>query len=671
MGLIEFTPDHISGLSAWYKPDSLIQQKEPQEISGLQMWFRANDLAKQTSPNQISGITAWYRADQGLTQAGGAVSRWADIMGNTNHDLIQNVAVNKPVFSSSDPAYNNQAIISFTAASSQNLTSSTWTVPSTATIIIIGNNDNGASQETFIDGSDGANRWIIDNNVTANGLRMYQSSGVTASGVTLSSASFIAAVMKPGDVSGSLYSNGNLAVSTGSVGTATTPTSITVGSNYASASSGFLNGKIAEIAIFNRALTQVEIQSIYAYASARYGITIKIGLWTDNTGNGNNATQATQANQPTLILPGSGLYGNQAFIESTGTGPYLSVGPFTGLIPPVTIFAVGETSNVLLFGINGGTNEIYLDAGAGGWRLGNDTSNFTSTYSNNTPSIITAIANGASSSLWIDAITSTLTGTVGSQALDRFGILGSNTGTGTGAAKVAEIAVFNRVLTQAEIQGLHMYATAKYGIALSIGQWGDSTNSGDPNMTASQATQSKQPTLTFQSSPYNKRPVLNLLHSASQTLHTGAWSTPLTSPYTIIVVGNDDGTASPQEAYFDNQTSGPEVVLRNLSGAYDLYQGGTHISGGIAASSSPNVFVCVLNSASSALYVSQRSATGGMGSLTSVNLTGLTFGALYDDSNSLNGAIAEVIVYNKALNTTEIDQILGYCGNKYHIWISN
>lgn len=680
MGLIAFTPDHLSGLSAWYKVDSLIQQKEPQEISGLQMWFRASDLAKQKTPDQISGLTAWYRADQGVTQVGGIVSGWTDITGEATHNLSQSNASNKPSFTSANASFNNQPTISFglVSGSAANtwLQSSTWTSalaqPATIIAIVKQTAADPSNDRLLLDGIDATNRMsLLTTAVSSSQYTQYAGTSVLTGVANNQTPVFLVGTFN--GASSNIYQSSNLACESGNSPGATGIAGLTVGSRFGGNIIGtdYWNGDIAEVIIFNRALTQTEIQELAAYASARYGITIQVGLWADNNGSGNNASQSTQTNQPNLVLSDA-AYNNQPLIQSTGAGPYLAVGPFTAISNTVTIFAVGQTSNALIFGINGGTNQVYVDLGATGWRLGNDTTNIVSTNPANTPSILTAIANGGSSSLWVDAITSTLAGSIGTQALDRFGILGANTGTGTGAAKIAELAIFNRVLTQAEIQALHIYATNKYGITLSIGQWLDSSQSGDSNKIATQTTQSKQPTLTFSSTNYNKKPLLNFLSSASQTFHTGTWAAALTSPYTIVLVGNDDGSSvAGQEAYFDNEKTGPEAVLRNLSGTYNLYQGGSAITAGVAASASPNVFVSVFNSASSGLYISSRSSNGGSGSLTSVNLTGLTIGGLYDDSATLNGTIAEIIVYNKALSPTEIAKIEGYCGNKYKIWINN
>lgn len=486
MGLIAFTPDHLSGLSAWYKVDSLIQQKEPQEISGLQMWFRASDLAKQKTPDQISGLTAWYRADQGVTQVGGIVSGWTDITGEATHNLSQSNASNKPSFTSANASFNNQPTISFglVSGSAANtwLQSSTWTSalaqPATIIAIVKQTAADPSNDRLLLDGIDATNRMsLLTTAVSSSQYTQYAGTSVLTGVANNQTPVFLVGTFN--GASSNIYQSSNLACESGNSPGATGIAGLTVGSRFGGNIIGtdYWNGDIAEVIIFNRALTQTEIQELAAYASARYGITIQVGLWADNNGSGNNASQTTQ---------------------------------------------------------------------------------------------------------------------------------------------------------------------------------------------------SKQPTLTFSSTNYNKKPLLNFLSSASQTFHTGTWAAALTSPYTIVLVGNDDGSSvAGQEAYFDNEKTGSEAVLRNLSGTYNLYQGGSAITAGVAASASPNVFVSVFNSASSGLYISSRSSNGGSGSLTSVNLTGLTIGGLYDDSATLNGTIAEIIVYNKALSPTEIAKIEGYCGNKYKIWINN
>lgn len=221
------------------------------------------------SPRSLSGLEAWYRADLGYLPG-----RWIDISGraDTGEDLLQNVAAQQPTANASDAAYNNQATLSFDSALSQYLESGIWATAPTAlcTIFIVGNNDNGIAQEVFIDGRD--DRLLVDNNAAPASLRAYESNPITSAGLALQNPSVIVALMKPGDPTGAIYVSAKTPVNTGNVGGPTVPTGIVVGA--ATSIAAFLNGKIAEIAMYNRALSQSEIDQLLEYAGRRYGIII-------------------------------------------------------------------------------------------------------------------------------------------------------------------------------------------------------------------------------------------------------------------------------------------------------------------------------------------------------------------------------------------------------------
>lgn len=66
------------------------------------------------SPDAVPGLSLWLRSDLGITEVSGAVATWEDQSGNGNH-FTQDTALNRPVYTASTPAYNNQPTLDFTA----------------------------------------------------------------------------------------------------------------------------------------------------------------------------------------------------------------------------------------------------------------------------------------------------------------------------------------------------------------------------------------------------------------------------------------------------------------------------------------------------------------------------------------------------------------------------
>ena len=227
------------------------------------------------SPLSLGSVALWLRADQGITIATG-VSAWADLSGSgdANRNFVQATGAAQPTLNAADAGYNGNPTLSFASASSQFLLSGTWSVAPSAlcTVVVVGNNDNAASLEVFTDGVP-TTTLLLDNNTAATSVRIGETSTVSENSTNVSAASVIIGVYKPSDASGAIYVNARTAVTTGSVGTATAPTGMSVGAN-GSGLAGFLNGKVAEVIVYRRALSQTEVNMVLAYCGGRYGIVV-------------------------------------------------------------------------------------------------------------------------------------------------------------------------------------------------------------------------------------------------------------------------------------------------------------------------------------------------------------------------------------------------------------
>ncbi len=223
------------------------------------------------TPPSLLGLVAWYRADKGITIATG-VHTWADQSGtgDSNKNLIQATGSAQPTLNATDAAFNNQATLSFVSASSQYLQSATWasSLSQPATIFVVGSDDGSASIEVYVDGTGATQRMVIEkDNAT-----QYQWYAGTAQNKTLTTgAKAVLAGMFNNTTSFAYYSAKTPVLSNSTFGTEPI-IGLTVGAAYNG--SNPLNGKIAEVIIYNSNLSATNINQVLAYVGTRYNITI-------------------------------------------------------------------------------------------------------------------------------------------------------------------------------------------------------------------------------------------------------------------------------------------------------------------------------------------------------------------------------------------------------------
>ena len=200
-----------------------------------------------------------------------------------------------------------------------------------------------------------------------------------------------------------------------------------------------------------------------------------------------------------------------------------------------------------------------------------------------------------------------------------------------------------------------------------VSAWGDSSGTGDANKNLAQATAGKRPTYTAADAAYNNQPTATYAAASLQELDSAAWAAALTAPYTMFVVGNSDGAATAQGLVGD-PTNVVQFVLRNGGAGINIYAG-AFLNAGMADSASPKIWAAVVNGASSTIYDSAKTAkaTGNAGS----NSLSRVFAGVDATGHYLNGKIAEIIVYSRALSAAEINAVMNYCGSRYAITVGS
>ena len=160
---------------------------------------------------------------------------------------------------------------------------------------------------------------------------------------------------------------------------------------------------------------------LIAWLRADLGVTLSSGVaaWADQSGNGRNFAQGT----PSLRLGHSAsdpAFGGRAVVIGSATGELPAVGAWTR-VQPITLYAVCTSGN-------SGDWKTIVDATAGDRAvLRADPSeqgsifagsgNVTGTTLLNSPSIVCAVFNGASSALYIRSTTAAASGNPGTQGI--------------------------------------------------------------------------------------------------------------------------------------------------------------------------------------------------------------------------------------------------------------
>ena len=212
------------------------------------------------------------------------------------------------------------------------------------------------------------------------------------------------------------------------------------------------------------------------------------------------------------------------------------------------------------------------------------------------------------------------------------------------------------------MSGCQLWLRADQGITLATGvsQWNDLSGNGN---NVAQATGSKQPTYNATDVAYNGMPTLSFTSSNIQVLLA---TMTLTQPFTVYVVGQATYTGATL-AMVGGNTSTFELYFTGGS-LWNIYAGSAVAS--TNSSTSPVVLASILNGTSSAIYVNSSAAASGSGDAGTDSSTQVAIGGVSTSVNPFNGKIAEVLIYNSVLSTTQLGTIFQYLGNRYGITAS-
>ena len=350
------------------------------------------------SPQSIPGLTMWLDASDtsSITLSGTNVTQWKDKSVN-GFNATQATSGNQPTYNSGTRS------LSFNGTSSAMISS--LTIPFQTHSIFIVFNPTTTSTNTNVlvfettDGSSYINTPYYNSSNTPptaayiNSLSTlkYNTNPTLVYNNTIGATSMVEVVVASG--SQAVYLNGNAQTTTSSAITSGTTPTLTIGAwNSASGYTGFFQGTVNEIIIYNTTLTTQQRQQVEGYLAWKWNLQTNlppahpylssfgimpfartfsptdisgcalwldggdantltlngsnVSQWNDKSGNGYNAAQATSTNQPTYNSSG-GLNFTRASNPNTS---YLTT-TYTGSSTE-TIFAAvnpGVISNVYTF----------------------------------------------------------------------------------------------------------------------------------------------------------------------------------------------------------------------------------------------------------------------------------------------------------------------------------
>lgn len=438
-------------------------------------------------PTAISGLLAWYDATDGLVTSGGSVSIAYDKSGNGLH-ASTSVLARRPTLNTTFNT--NKRSMSCSGSNALHVRGINHHGPHT--IIAVHKGDGGALR-TLLSCNQAASQDYIQFNgayITLNG---------DAATSIASTAASITSFVNNG--ANSLIRHHGKTLEGIPAATTTTLDAITLGAMQANASNGYV-GDIAEVLVYNRALTSQELVTIELYLAAKWGlsatpiaftrlwdfnaslgVTLGSGTlvagWSDQSGNGRNVAQVDPSAQPELT---ANWHNSQPAIHFVND-PYFprfigSALPFTPLNTPYTLLFIGEwagtgpSNNVMFNGNDIGTESSLFFNGTDNLSI---TSGSTGDYSvplvgqaiatHNPICVVARITNPGA--LFVDGAQRVLSsGSANfSQALDRinFGAWDDSLSYPF-VGYIARAVAFQGALTDAEIHKLSLWANLAYSL---------------------------------------------------------------------------------------------------------------------------------------------------------------------------------------------------------------
>lgn len=225
----------------------------------------------------VANCRSWHRASLGVTNVGGAASAWADQSGagDSNRNLVQGTAGNRPAITATNASFNNRATLDFDGAGDFLASGGAWSGGTYAqpTTIYVAMRFSSVTLFSYVfdssDGTGGTRQALLINT----GPQWYQFAGASLTGGTPASATtYILACVYDG-ASSAVYANQyNTAAVSGDAGSNALH-SLTVGLDYSGAATS-LSGSVAEVISYSGAHASGTRQTVMQALGTMYGVSV-------------------------------------------------------------------------------------------------------------------------------------------------------------------------------------------------------------------------------------------------------------------------------------------------------------------------------------------------------------------------------------------------------------
>jgi hypothetical protein len=477
------------GIPSVHKPVSSesLAVAAPTDLPGCVGWWDSADLSSMKSNSNGTGdITS-----ASVTAGTAAVGYWRDKSSVGAH-LTQATESKKPKVLLN--AVNGNAALTFNRTNFQTLISSNYTatnglygmtrfavMQSTATTdspMAVKVSTSTYNVSNTFGWQNGSTRFYYNG---SNSDLLYISAGGSGSSLTLNIYSDVytggaapSAVAYYGGNSTNSVTSGTLPAVTGGAGV--TDTNLYVGSN--TDVNFYWLGPIAEVIIFNRALSSVEVDMVHKYLAQKWGFSgvsnprPPVGYLKDKSVNARHATQTLGSQRPALSD-----WNTRRAVNFDGTDDAL-------LTPSITASSVFDSTGAcawVVYEPNNDTNYGVLRTGTGasGYERFTNGANYHAMFRTDRfpavlpgapasgKTILTSAVTGSSHSLQVNGAEyhSVPSSTYALwRAASGQWALGTDTQPLTGA--ISEIIVLGRAPTAAEVRRVHAYLSAKWGVTI-------------------------------------------------------------------------------------------------------------------------------------------------------------------------------------------------------------
>lgn len=474
------------------------------------------------TPSQLTGLSLWLRADLGVTVTN--VAQWNDSSGSgdPNRNFVQGTVAQQPTLNPSNTILNHQPSVDFSHPDAQVMNQvGEWSIdPSQPYWMVIvaydidftrqqgwvGDiNENGWYLSSYYDPAVGTPPNFFGSSITASAINLIETDVTDTGAPVIYMAEF-------NDPNGStIRINSNIPATTKASPPQTPPArdagalaalpQLQLGATFGSAAS--LDGSVGFLVVGHGIMSDEDRESLLTWLSNKFdipvagpigspiayptqipnvdlildpsrGITGGVSEWRDQSLSADpnrNVIQATASHRPTSGPAVSGI-GSQPAIRFVGASQQEldMVGLWSGgAIPqPYTSFVVGTdaaSGNEVFLGQFSGASNWYIVAITGHYGASVGATLVGTTADSVTPKVLNIDYNDPTSEIRVSELTREAVGNIAAGSLPILALGAANSGTFL-SGDIAEVIIYDRLLSATERSQLMSYLGTRYGILI-------------------------------------------------------------------------------------------------------------------------------------------------------------------------------------------------------------